>query len=64
MNSIECAEALNSFNDDTMNAKIVDLVNEAICLELPECCECCQLNILMIYAVIYQEIIATKDIKK
>jgi len=45
MNSIECAEALNSFNNDIMNAKIDDLVNKAIRLELPECCECCQLNV-------------------
>jgi len=43
--SIECAEALNSFNEDIMTAKIEDLVNETICSELPKCCEYCQLNI-------------------
>jgi len=34
--SIECADALNSFNDDLWERKIDDLVDEAIRLELPE----------------------------
>jgi len=33
--SIECADALNSFNDDILQRKIDDLVNEAIALDLP-----------------------------
>jgi len=33
--SIECADALNSFNDDIEERKIDDLVNEAIALDLP-----------------------------
>ena len=33
--SIECADTLNSFNDDLMDREIDDLVNEAIALELP-----------------------------
>ena len=42
--SIECADTLNSFNDDLVQQKIDDLVNEAIQLELPnDCkCDCCQ----------------------
>ena len=34
--SIECADALNGFNDDVLEQKINDLVNEAIRLELPD----------------------------
>jgi len=34
--SIECADALNSFNSDLWDKKIDDLVNEAIQLDLPE----------------------------
>jgi len=34
--SVECADALKSFNDDFMDRKIDDLVNEAIALDLPE----------------------------
>ena len=41
--SIECADTLNSFDDDILNKKIDDLVNEAINLKPPNCCECCQL---------------------
>jgi len=33
--SIECADTLNSFNEDVLNRKIDDLVNEAIHLDLP-----------------------------
>jgi len=33
--SIECADALNSFNDDILQREIDDIVNEAISLELP-----------------------------
>jgi len=43
--SIACADTLNSFNDDIMNGKIDDLVNEAINSESPGCCEGCQLLI-------------------
>jgi len=34
--SIECADALNSFNEDVLEQKIDDLVDEAIRLNLPE----------------------------
>jgi len=43
MTSIACADTLNSFNGDSMNGKIDDLVNKAINSESPGCCECCQL---------------------
>jgi len=33
---IECADALNSFNDELWDRKIDDLVDEAIRLDLPE----------------------------
>jgi len=33
--SIECADVLNSFNEDILHREIDDLVNEAISLELP-----------------------------
>jgi len=33
--SVECADALNSFNDDVLQRKIDALVNEAIYLDLP-----------------------------
>jgi len=34
--SIECADMLNSFNDELENRQIDELVNEAILLDLPE----------------------------
>jgi len=34
--SIECADILNSFNDELENRQIDELVNEAILLDLPE----------------------------
>jgi len=43
--SIECADALNSFNDDIMSKNIDELVNDAICLDMPNCCECCQISV-------------------
>ena len=38
--SFECADVLNSFNEDILDKKIDDLVNEAIELELPNGCTC------------------------
>jgi len=43
--SIECADALNSFKDDIMSKNIDDLVNGAICLDVPNCYECCQISV-------------------
>ena len=34
--SIECADALNSFDEDVIDQKIDDLIDEAIRLNLPE----------------------------
>jgi len=34
MRHLECADMLNSFNEDVLNRKIDDLVNEAIYLDL------------------------------
>jgi len=41
--SIECADTLNSFNDDILQQKIDELINDAIQLELPDgcVCDCC-----------------------
>jgi len=45
MISIECADTLNSFNEDVLEQNIDKLVNEAIQLDLPNCCDCCMLRI-------------------
>jgi len=34
--SIKCADALNSFNEEIWTNKIDHLINEAICLYIPE----------------------------
>jgi len=39
--SIECADTLNSFNDVVFEKSIDELVDSAIRLDLPDCCECC-----------------------
>ena len=38
--SIECADTLNSFNDDVLEQSIDELVNDAIRLDLPNGCKC------------------------
>jgi len=38
--SIECADALNSFNEDILQRKTDHLINEAIQSDLPNGCEC------------------------
>jgi len=38
--STECADTLNSFNDNVLQEKINELINEAIQLELPNDCMC------------------------
>jgi len=47
--SLECADTLNSFNENLVPKKIDDLVNDAIQIELPSgCkCDCCQLMLDM-----------------
>ena len=38
--SIECADTLNSFNDDVLEQSIDELVNDALQLDIPNSCEC------------------------
>ena len=45
--SIECADTLNSFTDDTLQQKIDTLVNDAIQLVLPDGCVCGCCNLVL-----------------
>ena len=65
MRHLECADMLNSFNEDVLNRKIDDLVNEAIYLDLSIYDENVFNSVLKLYCVfiLYAEICLTNSCK-